>query len=165
MSKAQMTKTLRVAITAFCAVGVLAGSVLAGAAVAADRKPEDALKYRKGVLTGIAWHFGPVVAMAKGEAAFDQAQLTERAAAMAALSKMLGEGFIQGTAQGQIEGSRSLPAIWTDSADFQKKLEALQTATAALASASGSLAQGDLGKHVAAIGGSCKACHDTYRAK
>jgi cytochrome c556 len=165
MSKAQMTKTLRVAITAFCAAGVLAGSVLAGAAVAADRKPEDALKYRKGVLTGIAWHFGPVVAMAKGEVAFDQAQLSERAAAMAALSSMLGEGFIQGTAQGQIEGSRTLPVAFTDSADFQKKLEALQTATAALASASGSLAQGDLGKHVAAIGGSCKACHDTYRAK
>lgn len=165
MSKARMNKVLRVAVIAFCAVGVLAGGVFVGAAVAADRKPEDALKYRKGVLTGLSWHFGPVVAMAKGEAAFDQAELTQRAAALAALSNMLGEGFVAGTAMGQIEGTKAKPEIWSDSADFQKKLQALQTATAALASASGSLAQGDLGKHVAAIGGSCKACHDSYRAK
>lgn len=165
MSKAQIRKALRAAMISSCVAGMLAGSVLSGTAVAADRKPEDALKYRKGVLTGLAWHFGPVVAMAKGEAPFDQKQLSERAAALAALSNMLGEGFIQGTAQGEIEGSRTLPAAFTDNADFQKKLEALKTATAALASASGSLSQGDLGKHVAAIGGSCKACHDTYRAK
>lgn len=165
MSKARMSKVLRVAVTAFCAVGVLAGGVLAGAAHAADRKPEDALKYRKGVLTGIAWHFTPLAAMAKGDVAFDQKQLSERAAALVALSNMLGEGFIEGTAQGQIDGSRTLPVAFTDKADFQKKLEGLQTATAALAAASGSMAQGDLGKHVAAIGGSCKACHDTYRAK
>ena len=167
MSKARMSKVLHVAVTAFCAVVVLAGSVFVGAAVAADRKPEDAVKYRKGVLTGLAWHFGPVVAMAKGEAALDQVQLSDRAAALAALSDMLGEGFVAGTAMGQIEGTKLKPEIWSDSADFQKKLQALQTATAALvsASASGSLSQGDLGKHVSAIGGSCKGCHDSYRAK
>ncbi|WP_287782211.1 hypothetical protein [Oceanibaculum sp.] len=43
MSKAHFSKALRVAVTSFCAAGVLAGSVFVGAAVAADRKPEDAL--------------------------------------------------------------------------------------------------------------------------
>ena len=160
MSKAQMSKVLHVAITAVCAVGVLAG-----AAMAADRKPEDALKYRKGVLTGLSWHFGPVAAMAKGEAPFDQAELAERAAALAALSKILGEGFVAGSGMGQLDGAKAKPEIWTDQADFRNKLEALQTATAALSANAGTLAQGDLGKHVAAIGGSCKACHDSYRAK
>lgn len=145
------------------AAGLCAAGIVAGAAIAADMKPDDSLKYRQGLFKALAWQLGPVVGMAKGEVPFNNEQLALRASNMNAISKMLAEGFPKGSADGEIAGSKAKPEIWTSMADFETKLAALQTATAALAADAGKLLQADLGKHVAAIGGSCKGCHDSYR--
>ena len=143
--------------------GLCAAGIVTGAAMAADMKTEDALKYRQGLFKALAWQLGPVVGMAKGEVPFSNEQLALRADNMDAIAKMLAEGFPKGSADGEIAGTKAKPEIWTNQADFTAKLAALQTATAALSAASGTLTQGDVGKHVAAIGGTCKSCHDSYR--
>jgi cytochrome c556 len=69
----------------------------------------------------------------------------------------------RGSAQGEVEDSEALPAIWENPADFQAKHQGLiDAATALQASAGTDLAglQGALG----GLGASCGACHQAYRA-
>ena len=61
--------------------------------------------------------------------------------------------------------TRAKPAIWENPEDFAEKLAALRTEAAALSAAAKS---GDKGAAVAQFkktGGTCKACHDEYKAR
>lgn len=61
--------------------------------------------------------------------------------------------------------TRALPAIWADKADFEKKAADLGVAAGKLVLA---LNSGDLGASKAAfgaMGGTCGACHKTYRTQ
>jgi len=60
--------------------------------------------------------------------------------------------------------TRALPAVWSDAAGFAAAQRGLQTETAKLATVA---AAGDLSAlraQVKAAGGTCKSCHDKYRA-
>jgi cytochrome c556 len=68
-----------------------------------------------------------------------------------------------GSAQGEVEGSRALPAIWENMEDVNAKIAAFQEATAQLQSAAGTdLAS--LQGAIQGVGQACGACHDSYRA-
>ncbi|MCG2633386.1 MAG: cytochrome c [Gammaproteobacteria bacterium] len=128
--------------------------------VAEGTKPEDVVEYRKSVFRVIAWNFGPLVAMVKGEMDYDPAEFTLRAERMAALSSQPLEGFLPDTLVGDSEAK---PEIWENWADFKAKMADLEEATSALAEASLS---GDMKTIVPAFkatGGACKACHDDYK--
>ena len=65
-------------------------------------KPEDAIKYRQGVMAAQGWNFGAMGAMVKGEKPYDKAEFARRAENLAALSKMSLEGFtIEGSDKGK----------------------------------------------------------------
>lgn len=136
------------------------GSVLAGSAFA--QKPEDAIKYRRGVYAVIGWNFGPMAAMVKGDRPYDAAAFARHAEIVAYMSKLPLEGFVPGSDSGD---TKAKPEIWLDMDDFKAKLEKMQGEAAKLAEVA---KRGDLGAVRAQFGEtgkSCKACHDEYRNK
>jgi len=62
-------------------------------------------------------------------------------------------------------GSRALPAIWEDRDDFMDKVTAIQSASAALVSAAQAGDPDGVTSALQAVQGSCRACHQTYRAR
>ena len=68
--------------------------------------------------------------------------------------------WIEGTEQGAAAGSRAKANIWETPDDFAAKFQAMADASAAIIDASDA---GAVGAGLGALGGSCKACHETYR--
>jgi cytochrome c556 len=128
----------------------------------AQAKPEDAIKYRRGVFAVMGWNFGPMAAMAKGDRPYDAADFARRAEIVAYMSKLPAEGFIPGSESGD---TKAKPEIWLEMDDFKAKLEKMQAEAAKLAEIA---KQGDLAAAKAQLGETgkaCKACHDKYRNK
>ena len=121
-----------------------------------------AVAYRQGIMKANAWHIGPIAAMAKGEMAFDSASLQHHANALAALSRMIAEGFPEGS---MTDTSKAKAEIWTDMAGFEAKAKALEDASAAFAAAAPTLTQETLGAALGPVGGACGGCHENFRAK
>ena len=142
------------------AIGALAFTVSITALAA---KPEDAIKYRRGVMAAQGWNTGAMGAMVKGEKPYDKAEFAQRAANLAALSKMALEGFlVEGTDKGD---TKTKPEAFAEMDKFKGGVEKLNTESAKLAQVA---AAGDLGVIKAQFGEVakvCKACHDNYRAK
>jgi cytochrome c556 len=87
------------------------------------------------------------------------------AAAIAAHSSKVVGWFGPGTAAAPDVKTAARPEIWTQTADFRKAaidFDAQARRTQALANA-GDMAA--LGPQVRALGGTCKTCHDSFRAK
>lgn len=155
------------------ASGALALTMLAAAmtaaplstALAAD-PAKDAVQARRGYFRMLALNFGPLVGMAKGEKEYNAGAATTHSANLALLGQMdIAHLFPTGTDKDSMAGeTRALAKIWQDSADVAKKIEALKTATAAMAEAAPKGLDALKGA-VPAVGGACKGCHDTYRAE
>ena len=128
----------------------------------AQAKPEDAIKYRRGVYAVMGWNFGPMAAMAKGDRPYDAAAFARHAEIVAYMSKLPLEGFIDGSETGE---TKAKPEIWLDMDDFKAKLEKMQVEAAKLSEVA---KKGDLAASKAQLGETgkaCKACHDKYRNK
>lgn len=143
------------------ATALLLAALATGTAVAAV-KPEAAIRYRQGVYRTIVWNFAPLADMAKGKQAYDAKEAEKRAARIAAASEQLLEGFPPGSDQGADTEAKA--AIWQNFADFEAKMHDLTAQSNALVAATRT---GDEAKFKAAfdqLKGSCKACHDQYKA-
>jgi cytochrome c556 len=145
---------------ALVAAGALAAALLALAAQAQFAKPEDAVKYRRAVMTVMATHFGRVAAMANGKIPFDAKAAADSADIALTMSKLPFVAFIPGTDKGE---TKAEPKIWSEQDKFKTAAEQMQENMVKLqvAAKSGNLdtikaATGDTGK-------SCKNCHDSYR--
>lgn len=124
------------------------------------KKPADAIEYRQAAFRLIAYNFGDMGAMLKGEKPFDAAAFSTRADNVAALSKIPHEGFIAGSDKGE---TRALAKIWQEKADFNNKMTAFQDNAAALIIAAQSSDKNNLKQAFMNTGKSCKACHDEYK--
>lgn len=144
---------------------LLSGVMMFGAASAfADGpKPEDAIKYRRGVMAAQGWNFKDMGAVVKGEAPYNKEAFAQRAANLAALSKMGLEGFtIAGSDKGE---TKAKPEAFAEMDKFKGGMNKLETETAKLAQVA---AGGDLGAIKAQfgeVGKLCKGCHDNFRVK
>ncbi len=127
---------------------------------------DDAIEARRGYFTLLGANIGPLAAMAKGEAEYDAGTAALHATNLAMLADYnpvphFPEGSDNEAKWGD---TRSLPAIWTDFEGFSEKLTDFQDAAKALAEVAGE-GRGALGPALGELGGTCKACHDDYRAK
>lgn len=61
--------------------------------------------------------------------------------------------------------TKAKPAIWTSPADFTAKAQAFETESAKLVQVIASGEKAAVQKQFGAVGGTCKACHDAYRAE
>jgi len=144
---------------------ILLASVAAAFAIPASAqfaKPEDAIKYRKNALFVMQQNFGRVAGMAAGKIPFDAKVAADSAAVAEFVGKLPWAGFGPGTDLGD---TKAKPEIWANKAKFDdiaKKMEA-EMAKLSVAAKTGSL--DNVKVAVNAVGGTCKSCHDDFRAK
>lgn len=151
-----MTSFLKTTIAAGLAVAL--GSTFAFAQV----KPELLLKYRQGVMRAVAFQWGPLVAVAKGEAQWSPA-MAQKAVNLAALAVIAGDVFPE--ASKGIPHSEAKPEIWLKPDEFKAKLAAFRTETAKLAELAKAGNVDAIKAQVAATGKTCGGCHDDFRVK
>lgn len=94
----------------------------------------------------------------------DLATVRANASKVAQLSEQASTWFPAGTGP-NVAKTRAKPDIWQNSEDFATRLRALQTAARALETASRSNDVAAMNARFADLGGTCKACHDKYRAE
>lgn len=127
---------------------------------------DDAIKARRAFYTLLGANFGPLAAMAKGEAEYDAAQaqlFADNLALMAAYNPL--PAFPEGSSKDDRDGkTRALAKIWSNFGDFKSKLKDFSTAAPNIKAAAGK-GRDALAPAVAELGKTCKACHDDYRAK
>lgn len=120
---------------------------------------EKAVHYRQGVMTAIAWNFGPMAGMVKKTMPFDAAAFARRAERVAYLSMLPMEGF---TADTKDVKSHTKADLWTNQDDFAARMKSFQKRSAKLAKVA---KDGDLAANTDAfmkVADSCKGCHDKY---
>ena len=147
------TSTLLVAAVA------LGFSSLASAQFA---KPEDAVKYRKNALFVMQQHFARVAAMASGRVPFDAKVAADNAAIAESMSRLPWAAFGEGTDKGD---TKAKAEIWQEQAKFKAAAEKMQGEMSKLAAAAKTGNLDSVKAAVQATGGSCKACHDDFRAQ
>ncbi|TCV86413.1 c-type cytochrome [Sulfurirhabdus autotrophica] len=130
--------------------------------IADEVKPEDAIKYRKSVMTVMNWQFKPLGAMVKGDRPFDKDVFIKNAAYLEVLSKMPLEGFIAGSDKGE---TKAKPEIWAEMEKFKGGMEKLQAETAKLAQVSKTGDMNQIKAQFGETGKTCKACHDNFKSK
>lgn len=135
---------------------ILIGISLALSAQAVE--PKKVIGFRQGTFQVIAWNFGTLAAMAKGDIPYDKAQAEIHANRLVMATEMVKESFIPGTYVGE---SKTNPNIATKESIFNEHYTALLEATKLLASAAGDLST--LKPQVGKTGGTCKACHDDFK--
>jgi cytochrome c556 len=144
-------------------LGLAAALVLPAATLATTgleaQEPSPVAEYRQGLMQGIRHHFGPLRSLLGGDVEFD-AHAVHHARALQGLAVMAGDVFPEGSA----EGSRALPAIWTDAEGFQAKVNAFQAAATRLAAAAEAGDRSAMQAAVGDMGRSCRGCHTDYRA-
>jgi len=125
---------------------------------------KQAIDARKAIFTLIGSNFRPLGEVLQGRATYDAAETQKRAARLQFLAGLLDEAFPDISSTGD---TRAKPEIWSNRADFDKKLKDFDSHIAALVQLAGrGQAGADDFKAVAgAVGQDCKSCHENYRTK
>lgn len=139
---------------------------LAGAASAESHmSAEDlgkAVNARQSVMQLYAFNLGKLGDMAKGTVEYNADAAKAAAGNLVKLASQNQMAYWpMGSAEGEVEGSKALPAIWESMDDVGAKSQALVDAAMTAEEA------GDLEALQAAmggLGGACGACHKAYRA-
>lgn len=137
--------------------------VLASPALAQD--VPAAVKARKGLMQMNGINAGVLFAMAQGKRDYD-AEAAEAAAGNIVLLASINQSLLwpEGTDAEALPGqTRALPAIWTNYPDIEGKAKAWLEAAQAVEAAAGNGLEA-LQAAVGPLGGTCKDCHDDYRA-
>jgi cytochrome c556 len=140
----------------------VAAIVFAAPAAAQFQKPEDAVKYRQSALTVMANSFGRIGAMVNGRVPFDAKVAQDSAHVVATLSTLPWAGFSPNT---EALKSRAKPEIWKDAAKFKDSSDKFVAEAAKLEAAAKTGNLDTIKAAFGAVGGSCKACHDAFRAE
>ncbi len=133
--------------------------LLVAASAAQAATPEDAIKYRKAVMSAMAGHIAAISMIFTGRVD-GQDQLPGHAEALATTAAGTATLFPVGSGVGKTD---ALPLIWQENAQFQKAAEADKTATAQLRDAIQGGDKAAIGKALKSVSDSCKGCHDRYR--
>lgn len=149
-------------VVAAAAVGIAATAVWAGS----HAGPHDAaVTARQSHMKLNGFNISILGAMAQGNAEYNAEAASAAASNLVALTRMnLGAYWPQGSDNESIEGTRALPAIWSDFPGVMERLAALSEAAEAMEAAAGNgleALQGAMGP----LGGACGACHKAYRAQ
>ena len=151
---------MKTIITATAFVVALSGFTSIGSAGEFDKH----IKARKGVMQVYAFNLGQLVAMAKGETAYD-AKAASAAAGnlLAAVNMQNGAMWPKGSdagAQGKM--TRAKAEIWTTYPKIGEKAKALNEAVTAMSAAAGNGLDA-VRKNIGAVGKGCKGCHEAFR--
>ncbi len=137
-------------------------AMLSGTAVYAQDF-DNQLKARKGQFNILAINLGILGGMARGAVEYD-AEAAQAAADSIVGVSMVNQGPLwpEGSDADSIEGTRAKANIWENLPDVIDKWNAVGVAAKELQAAAGT-GQEAIGPNLGKLGGTCKACHDTYR--
>lgn len=144
------------------ALAIAAAAVAAASVAWAQTKPEDHIKQRQSAYAVLGYNFANLGAMAQEKKPYNKDEAARSADIVAALADYPKGHFGEGTDKGR--ETKAKPEIWKNRGDFDAKMDKMISATKALPQA----ARADLPalkKAVTDAGGTCKACHDDFRAK
>ena len=127
------------------------------------QKPEDAIKYRQGAFTLMGAHFSRVAAMAQGRVPFDAKVAADNVAVLNSVVRLPFAAFGEGTDKGLPTGAK--PEVWKDSAKFRAAADKMIAEVAKLDTAARAGNLDALKAAVGGVAGSCKGCHDDFRAQ
>lgn len=153
--------TTKIATTKIAlAAGALA---MLGTAALAQGIPGP-VKARQGQFNILAINLGILGDMARGKTAYDAVAAQSAADTIVAVSMIQQPPlFPEGSSAADLGGTRAKAEIWGDWDGFAEKWSDLGTAAAGLQQAAAT-GQEALGPAVGQLGGTCKACHDSFRA-
>ena len=137
--------------------------LLTASTLSAQTKPEDAVRYRKSAYTVLLWNWMPMNAMVRGRMPFDAAEFARRAERVAHIAPQLLEGFPAGSESGA--NTEAKAEIWKEFADFTAKMKDFERESASLASIAKAGDEAAIKEQFGKTGGTCKACHDLYKAE
>ncbi|MSO85172.1 MAG: cytochrome c [Rhodospirillales bacterium] len=147
----------------FMKTTIVVGLLLAfGSTAYAQVQPEHRLKYRQGVMRAVAFQWGPLTGVAKGEAEWGPA-MAQKAANLAALAVIAEDVFPE--ASKGLANSDAKPEIWAKPDDFKAKMTAFKVETAKLADLAKAGNVEAIKAQINATGKTCGGCHDDYRVK
>ena len=141
---------------------VISATAISFSALAQFAKPEDALKYRKASLTVMGTHFARMGAMVQGKVPFDAKSAADNAEIVANMAKLPWAAFGEGTDVGD---TKAKPEIWKQNAKFKEASEKLQVESVKLAAAAKTGKEDAFKAAFSATAGTCKSCHDDFKAK
>ena len=139
-------------------MAALAAALVVGVASMAA-STTDAIKDRQQAMEDIAGAMQKLAALGQQEAPFDAGVVSENAGAIAQALKQAADLFPEGSDTGDVE-TWAKPEVWSNRADFEKKLEAAEAEATALQAVSVDTA---LPPALGKLGDTCKACHQSYR--
>lgn len=144
----------------------LLGALLCGALTLPALADEDpAVAARQGQFKLFAHNFGVLGGMAQGRMEYDAAMAQTAADNLFHLTRVdQGRLWPEGTDNFSTDGTRAKPEIWENLDDFVAKFVALQGAAEALQAVAGSGLE-EMRAAVGPMGGTCQACHQSYRAE
>lgn len=153
----------RVLVSAVVAAGLVVG---AGTAISGEAE-DKAIKARQAVMQLLSFNLGKLGAMVKGDMAYDADQARLAANNLKAVAGIRQDAmWPKGTAmeepgrQGKTWAKKS---AWDTYPEVAKKHEALVAAADKMAAAAGGGVDAIKGA-IGAVGGSCKGCHENFRA-
>lgn len=120
---------------------------------------EADINYRKAVMKVVGGHMGGMAGILRGGVHADE--LAFHAKGMANVSAIVPGVFPAGSGEGKTD---ALPVIWEDEAGFKAAMDKFVTAAAAIGKAADTGDNGAIAGKLKALGGSCKNCHDNYKA-
>ena len=148
-----MTTTHRRALALIAVAGLAVG------ATPVASTEDDPVQVRHDTMEGIKDAMMGVAAMAKKEKPFDAAVVAKNAGVMADGLEAAAKLFPEGSEEGEIP-SRAKAEVWSQRAGFDEAMKNAHAAALALGAVKDEAA---LMPALGTLGGTCKACHETYR--
>lgn len=140
-------------------IGAVAAMAILATGVAVAQN--DPISQRKAILKEMGDATKPVAAMLKGQAPYDNAAVQKLLTVLADGGKKLPDLFPDNSKTGG--DTAALPAIWEDKAKFNAIFAKM--ASAATAAQATIKDEASLKANIGGVLGTCKSCHDDFRAK
>jgi cytochrome c556 len=118
------------------------------------------VQYRQAVMKSIGGHMASMGTILKNQVHMED--LVMHARGLAGLADIAPEVFPEGS---DTEKSKALPAVWENPEAFSKALGRLNDAAEGMATAAATEDMSEIGPAIQALGGSCKGCHDDFKAE
>ena len=134
----------------------------AASTLAEPLEADEAITLRQAAYHLQGHYFSQLKAMATGKQAFDAAKAQQMIVRVQALSQMTPEFFPPGSDRGK---TKAKPEVWTQAKDFAARHQQSNTDLALLAAAIKTGKPDVLKSAYLQAAGSCKDCHETYRAR
>lgn len=147
--------------------GAVAAALLASAAVQAQMKPEEMVETRQAGYQFMSWNMGKIKAqVVDGKEPYDQAKVAAAANAIAAIANSgMGSLYSPDTTTEQLGKATRLKPEFFQNLDEAGQIGRNFTAAAnQLAKVAAEGDQAAIKKAFGDVGGSCKSCHDKFRA-